>query len=186
MDQQLLAVMTILVSTVIALIVRAHLLDIVIGVIRVWNWLITLPEPVSVRDELRKEIVTHVNQQVKHYLKDKKLGSAESAIRLFEWQIASAPVDIRAAVTALAVRVASHVNHVVARVLNREQDNSEERISFVASSATAMIAAEGIKALLRQRKFTIRVVDPREMRDFEVKRQPVARTKFRHRHACST
>jgi hypothetical protein len=87
------------------LIVRAHLLDIVVALIQGWTSLISLSEHADVRAELRSTIRTHVAEQLGHYLNDRKLGPAEAAIRLFEWQVASMPADICAAFRAVLERV---------------------------------------------------------------------------------
>jgi len=94
LDQVLLALASIITSTLVGILIRAHMLDVVVAVIHGWTWLITLPEPAHVRIELRSAIAEHVNQQKRHYLNDWKLGSAETAIRLLESQLKSMPGDL--------------------------------------------------------------------------------------------
>jgi hypothetical protein len=95
-DQLWAALAAFLISTLGGLVIRAHLLDAVVGLIHGWTWLVTLPESAEVREELRTAINTHVAKQRAHYLNDQQLGSAETAIRLFEWQVVTLRGDAQA------------------------------------------------------------------------------------------
>jgi hypothetical protein len=146
MDQLWPALAPLVASTFAALVIRAHLLDIVVAGIRGWTWLVTLADPVESRTELRSTIAAHVDGQRAHYLSDLELGSAEAAIRLIEWQVASLPGDIGVVSRSLCHRIAGRLNWMRSLGRHTKGDGIQQSSSGAMHTATTIHIEDKIAA----------------------------------------